>query len=270
MKLLRFAGLALALLCTTAAHADEPTVKSGVTVAPNVLRIGMEITYPPFESYSGNDVVGADADIARALAKEMGLRIEFADTRFPNLILGLNAGHFDAVISAMFIKPERTAQANAIAYATTGGAILVPSGAATKPATLQDLCGMRVGVEQGNVWASTLAGVSDGYCKPNGKGVIAVSSFPSAPEAFQALMSNNVQAQLEVAPAAHALAAKSSGRVVVSSPNLVNPVLLGIYTKKSNAALNASLNDALGKLKKSGELDQILAKYSLLPPSQLP
>ncbi|WP_199731297.1 transporter substrate-binding domain-containing protein [Paraburkholderia sp. RAU2J] len=230
----------------------------------------MEITYPPFESYSGNDVVGADADIARALAKEMGLRVEFADTRFPNLILGLNAGHFDAVISAMFIKPERTAQANAIAYATTGGAILVPSGAATKPATLQDLCGMRVGVEQGNVWASTLAGVSDGYCKSNGKGAIAVSSFPSAPEAFQALMSNNVQAQLEVAPAAHALAAKSSGRVAVSSPNLINPVLLGIYTKKSNAALTASLNDALAKLKKSGEFGQILAKYSLLPPSQLP
>jgi polar amino acid transport system substrate-binding protein len=270
MKLMRVAGLVLALFCATAVHADEASPATGVTVTPKVLKIGMEITYPPFESYSGKDVVGADADLARALAKEMGLKAEFADTRFPNLILGLNAGHFDAVISAMFIKPERTAQANAIAYATTGGAILVPSSAAKKPATLQDLCGMKVGVEQGNVWASTLAGVSDAYCKPNGKGEIGVSSFPSAPEAFQALMSNNVQAQLEVSPAAHALAAKSSGRVVVSSPQLINPVLLGIYTKKSNAALNTSLTNALDKLRKSGEFDKILAKYSLLPPSQLP
>ena len=32
---------------------------------------------------------------------------------------------------------------------------------------------------------------------------------------LQALLSNNVQAQMEIAGAAHALAAKSSGRVVV-------------------------------------------------------
>ncbi len=67
----------------------------------------MEITYPPFESYDANkNVVGSDPDLARSLAKAMGAKASFVDTKFPNLINGLNAGHYDAIISGMYITPR--------------------------------------------------------------------------------------------------------------------------------------------------------------------
>ena len=252
----------------TAAFAQTPA--NAVTLAPGQFKVGMEITYPPFESYDGDKVVGSDPDFSRALAKQFGASASFVDTRFSGLILGLNARHYDAVISGMYVTPERVAQAQAIPYAQTSAAIMVAASSAVKPKTPEELCGLHVGLEQGTTWVAKLQALSKDYCKANGKGEITVSEYPSAPEVLQALLSNNVQAQMEIAGAAHALAAKSSGRVVVvQSPDLIYPQTLGIYVRKDDAALYDTLTKAFDALKKNGEYETLLKKYNLsLPPAK--
>ncbi len=54
--------------------------------------------------------------------------------------------------------------------------------------------------------------LSTDYCVPKGKGAITVNEYPSAPEVTQALLSNNVQAQVEIAGAAKLIAEKTKGR----------------------------------------------------------
>ena len=54
----------------TGAFAQTPA--NAVTLAPGQFKVGMEITYPPFESYDGDKVVGSDPDFSRALAKQFG------------------------------------------------------------------------------------------------------------------------------------------------------------------------------------------------------
>ncbi|MEX3958577.1 ABC transporter substrate-binding protein [Trinickia sp. EG282A] len=241
---------------------------ASATLEPGQLKVGMEITYPPFESYEGDKVVGSDPDLARAIAKQLSTAPSFVDTRFSGLILGLNARHYDLVISGMYVTPERAAQAQAIPYAQTGAAIMVPASGSLRPKTPEDLCGLHVGLEQGTTWVAQLQALSKNYCKPNGKGEITVSEYPSAPEVLQALLSNNVQAQMEIAGAAHALAQKSGGRVIVASTALIYPQTLGIYIRKDNKALYDLVKNALDQLKTSGEYDAILKKYSLaLPPA---
>ncbi|CAE6694091.1 MULTISPECIES: transporter substrate-binding domain-containing protein [Paraburkholderia] len=238
------------------------------TQVPGQFKVGMEISYPPFESYEGDQVVGSDPELARLLARQLGASASFVDTRFSGLILGLNSGHYDAVISGMYVTPERVAQARVIPYAQTGAAILVLASGQLKPQVPEALCGLSVGVEQGASWAPTLRSVSQNYCKAHGKSEISVSEFPSAPEAMQALLSHNVQAQMEIAGAARALAAKSSGRVVVTSTQLIYPQTLGIYVKKDNSSLFDALSKALDKLQNSGEYGVILKKYDLVPPAK--
>ena len=252
----------------TGAFAQTPA--NAVTLAPGQFKVGMEITYPPFESYDGDKVVGSDPDFSRALAKQFGASASFVDTRFSGLILGLNARHYDAVISGMYVTPERVAQAQAIPYAQTSAAIMVAAGSTVKPKTPEELCGLHVGLEQGTTWVAKLQALSKDYCKANGKGEITVSEYPSAPEVLQALLSNNVQAQMEIAGAAHALAAKSSGRVVVvQSPQLIYPQTLGIYVRKDDTALYDTLTKAFDALKKNGEYETLLKKYNLsLPPAK--
>ncbi|MGY4492252.1 transporter substrate-binding domain-containing protein [Pseudomonas sp. TE3610] len=253
----RLALFAACLLSTGAALATT-------TATPGQLKVGMEITYPPFESYdSDKNVVGSDPELAHALAKQLAAKAEFVDTKFPNLILGLNAGHYDAIISGMYITPERQAQALTIPYARTGAAIMVPADSTLKPAVPEDLCGLKVGLEQGTTWVAQFKKLSTDYCVPNNKGAISVSEFPSAPEVTQALLSKNIQAQVEISGAAHMIADKTKGRVVVTSQQLVYPQTLGIYVKKGNDDTYQALLKAVAQSKQSGEYAAILKKYNL-------
>ena len=170
---LRSTALAAALLATGLVQADV-----GVTT-PASSRSAW--TSPTPESYEGDKVVGSDPDLAQALAKQLKLDVAYVNTKFAGLILGLNARHFDTVISGMYITPERTAQALAIPYAQTGASILVKADAEARPETPEELCGLKVGLQQGTTWVTQLQELSSSYCTANGKGAITVSEYPSAP-----------------------------------------------------------------------------------------
>ena len=248
------------ILLGSLACAAQAEVK---TVTPGVLKVGMDITYPPFESFDGDKVVGSDPDFASDLAKQLGLKADFVNTEFAGLILGLKANHFDTVISGMYITPERTAQALAIPYARTGAAIMTKAGAAKEPKVPEDLCGLKVGLQRGTTWVAKLQKLSTDYCVTQGKGAIAVSEFPSAPEATQAMLAGNVDAQMEIGGAASQIVERSRGRVRITSPELVYKETLGIYLRKDNEALKQALEEAFAKVRASGEYAALLKKYNL-------
>ena len=257
----RLTVLAAAVFGATLAHA-------ATTVTPGQFKVGMEITYPPFESYDKDkSVVGSDPELAKLLARHMDLKTEFVDTKFPSLILGLNSGHYDAIISGMYITPERQTQAQTIPYAKTGAAIMVLKDSPLKPKIPEDLCGLKVGLEKGTTWVAQFNKLSTDYCVPNNKGAIAVSEFPSAPEVTQALLSGNVQTQVEIDGAAGMIAERTKGRVVVSTEHSIYQQTLGIFVKKGNEALYQALLKAFDDSKKSGEYATLLKKYNLEEPT---
>ncbi len=241
------------------------TAAQAQTMVQGQMKVGMEVTYPPFESYDGDKIVGFDPDMAALLGREMKLKPVLTDTKFTSLILGLSGGQLDAVISGMYVTPERVAQADAIPYASTGAAIMVAKGSAIQPKTEKDLCGVKVGLQAGTSWVKDLKVLSDEYCVPAGKPAVMVSEFPTAPEVSQALMSRNVQAQMEIAGAAKMIVERSKNRIVVSSPELVYPKTLGIYVKKGNTALSQSFEKALAAIQKTGEYQALITKYELTP-----
>ncbi|BEV16259.1 ABC transporter substrate-binding protein [Herbaspirillum sp. DW155] len=252
-------------LLTFALSALLPLAAFSQTIVPGQLKVGMEITYPPFESWQGDKVVGFDPEFAEMLGKVLKVKPAFVDTKFPSLILGLGSGQFDAVISGMYITPERTAQADAIAYGRTGAAIMVDKDGGVMPKTENDLCGLKVGLQAGTSWVNALKKLSGDYCAAHGKPAVIVSEFPTAPEVSQALLSKNIQAQMEIAGAAKMLAERSRGRIVISSPALVYPQTLGIYVKKGNTALYQSLQKALAASQASGDYAALIKKYDLEP-----
>ncbi|WP_122848226.1 transporter substrate-binding domain-containing protein, partial [Pseudomonas viridiflava] len=177
----------------------------------------------------------------------------------------LNANRFDTIISGMYITDERTKQAEAIPYAQVGAAIMVRSDNTTKPQQPEDLCGMKVGLQQGTNWINQLKAVSADYCAKQNKGEIAISEFPTTAEASQALMSGNIQAHLEISAAAQMIIDKARGRIVISSQKALYPMTLGIYVKKGNTELAEQMRSAVEAWKKSSEYSEILKKYNLEP-----
>ncbi len=71
-------------------------IKSGT------LRVGMEVAYFPFEySDKKGNPIGFDVDIARLIAKELGVRLKIRDIEWTGLIPSLQTGKIDMIISGM-------------------------------------------------------------------------------------------------------------------------------------------------------------------------
>lgn len=249
----------VAVTCFSSMSHAAPLLTNGV------FKVGLEATYPPFESYDSNkNIVGFDPDFAALIAKDLNVKPQLIDTKFTSLILGLGK-KYDAVISGLYVTPERLKQADAIPYAMTGASIIALKNSNILPKTENDLCGLKVGLQQGTSWVASLKKHSEAYCIKNAKPAIQVMEFPTAPEVAQALMSKNVNAQLEISPAAKILVEKNRGRLTISSSRLIYPTPLGIYVTKGNTALTAAIKSSIAKAKANGQYSALIKKYNLEP-----
>ncbi|MES2660347.1 MAG: transporter substrate-binding domain-containing protein [Verrucomicrobiota bacterium] len=101
--------------------------KSGSTGKNAELRIGMDLTYPPFEMQdkSGNPD-GVGVKLAEALAKNLGRPLKIVPMEFSGLIPALKTGNVDLILSSMTATDERRKSIDfSEPYAFTGLALLV-------------------------------------------------------------------------------------------------------------------------------------------------
>jgi L-cystine transport system substrate-binding protein len=76
-----------------------------------VMKVGVMGTYQPYNFLNENkEMDGFDVDIAKEVAKRLGVEAEFVAQEFSGMIAGLQAEKFDVVISQMTITDERKAQ----------------------------------------------------------------------------------------------------------------------------------------------------------------
>src|SRR5882762_4216005 len=181
-------GLMLLVLQTAANAATQ----APPTIAAGTLTIGSDLTYPPYAFMDGETPAGLDPDFMKTLASHLQLKPGFVDTRFANLILGVNANRFDVIASALYVTPERAKQIDFVPYLKTGGSLLALSHSGFAPKTSEDLCGKRVSSIKGASWIPKLNDVSKQVCAPAGRGAIDVREFETSPEAAQAVLSHAV------------------------------------------------------------------------------
>ena len=74
-----------------------------------VLRVGLDASFPPFESLDEDgQVVGLDADIARAIADDLGVEVQFVNIGFDGLYDALLIKRVDVLLSGLPVDPYRT------------------------------------------------------------------------------------------------------------------------------------------------------------------
>jgi len=131
--------------------------------AAEPLRVGMELSYPPFEMTDPQGrPAGVSVRLAEALGRHLGRPVTIENIAFDGLIPALKAGHVDCVISSMTATPER---AKSIAfsdpYLTTGLALLIAAKSPVASAADLDVAGRVVAVKQGTTgqqWAAATLG----------------------------------------------------------------------------------------------------------------
>jgi polar amino acid transport system substrate-binding protein len=255
---------------TPAAGGDGIDISGIPELQDGVLNIGSDIAYAPIEflDEDTNEPVGLDIDLANVIAELLGVRAEFTNAAFDGLLPALDAERYDVITSAMTASEERKQQVDFVEYFNAGSGIIVPAGNPMGIESADDLCGLRVAVQEGTVQVDLLEGTADDpgglnqQCIDDGNDGITVLKFGTDPEAVLALRSGQADAEMADFPVAAYSAQQSEGDLEII-PNQIDPAPYGIAVRKTSTALRDALQAALDELIASGDYDAVLAKWNL-------
>ncbi len=115
-----------AAVCVTGAQAQDKGAVAAIKKKGKLV-VGTASGYYPFEMVDKkNELVGFDIDIAKAIAKELGVQVEFQNYAFSGLIPALQASKIDLVIAGMTITDKRKEVVDfSDTYFVSGQALLV-------------------------------------------------------------------------------------------------------------------------------------------------
>lgn len=115
-----------------------------------IIKIAVDDTFPPMEFRNDkNELVGFDIDLANAIAKELGVKAQFAPTSWDGILPGLDAKQFDIIMSSMNITDERKQKVDFVEYLKLGQVVAVKKGNPLNIQSKDDLSGKTVGVQMG-------------------------------------------------------------------------------------------------------------------------
>lgn len=120
-----------------------------------VITMGTNAEFPPYEFKEGDAIVGIDAEIAAAIADSLGKKLVIEDMLFDATIPALTAGKIDFIMAGLTVTDERKQSVNfSEPYATGVQVVIVKEGSEITSA--EDLFApkadgtpWKVGVQQG-------------------------------------------------------------------------------------------------------------------------
>ena len=241
---------------TTAAESkDETSAEAAETeaakeAAGGKLVMATNAEFPPYEYHDGDAVVGIDAEIAKAIADELGMELEIEDIAFDSIIPEITSGKADMGLAGMTVTEDRKQSVDfSDTYAKASQKIIVTED--SEIASPDDLKGVIVGVQlgtTGDIYVSDLE--ADGTT---------VERYNKGFEAVQALSQGKIDAVVIDGEPAKTFVAETQGLKILDESFTDEEYAIAV--KKGNTELLEKINGALKTLKDNGTLDEIVAKY---------
>jgi len=158
------------------------------------LTVAMDLHYPPttFLAEDNTTPIGLNPDIARLIAKKLGLKLKFEDTKFDTIVPGIDGGRYDFTATTMSKTEERLAVLDMIDYFKAGSSVAVAAGNPLK-LTMETLCGKNIAVTAGSTGQlKRLPALSEQTCTSKGQPEIHAVTLPNVQEALTQLHSKRI------------------------------------------------------------------------------
>lgn len=227
---------------------DGAKSDSGDTAKKETLVMATNAEFPPYEFYEGDKVVGIDADIAAAVAEEMGMELKIEDMAFDSIIAAVTSGKADIGAAGMTVTEDRLENVDFTdTYAKATQVIIVTNDSAI--AGPDDLTGKKIGVQLGTTGDIYADDIEDAEVERYNKGF----------EAVQALQQGKIDAVVIDGEPAKEFVKEADDLKILDEAFTEEEYAIAV--KKGNDELKDKINEALKSLKDSGKLDEIVAKY---------
>ena len=240
--------LAVAMIClvlTACGGSDE-----------NVLTMATNAEFPPYEFMENNEIVGIDAEIAKAIADKLGYELVIENVDFDSLIPGVQTEKYDFVMAGMTVTDERLEQVNfSQTYAKGVQSIIVKEDSAIK--SVDDLfaegANNKIGVQ--------LATTGDLYCTWDieDEGLGTVERYNKGADAVMALNSGKVDCVVIDNEPAKVFVESNPGLKILDTEYITEDYAAAV--SKDNPELLAEIDKALGELIADGTVAGIIEKY---------
>jgi polar amino acid transport system substrate-binding protein len=233
------------------------------------LIVAADATYAPneFLGTDGHTVEGMDADLAKALASVLGLKVKIQNATFDAIIPGLADGRFDLGMSSFTDTKEREKTVDFVTYFSAGTSTMVTKCNPKNIKTVTDLCGKTVGAEQGTTQLDQLSKSDvDGsvvkQCQSAGKPAPIAKGFPKQTDVNSALQAGRIDAYLADSPVVDYALAQTGG-VFTKVGGDLDTAPYGIAVPKDGGTLKNAVQAAVQKLMDEGTYKQILAHWGV-------
>ena len=242
-------GLCLVVgLGTTTANAADALqdIQSRGTI-----KVGMLVDFPPYGLMNEqNQPDGYDADVAKLLAQDMGIKLQLVPVTGPNRIPYLLSGQVDVLVASLGITPERAKKVDfSDPYAAiTIGVYGKEDVDISKP---EDLAGKTIAVARASTQDTAVTKAAPKSTD--------IRRFDSDSSALQALISGQVPL-IGCSNVCYVTIQKLAPNKFNKKFELSSQVQ-GIAVKPGEDKLLAAINQFIGKIKQDGSLDKVNQKW---------
>ncbi|WP_053083749.1 basic amino acid ABC transporter substrate-binding protein [Rubeoparvulum massiliense] len=217
--------------------------------------VGTNAAFAPFEWVDDKgEVQGFDMDITKAIAEAVGIQVEFKNTAWDSIFVGLNNGESDLLASGVTITEQRKQSFDFTeSYFVAEQFIVVPEGTSVK--TLQDLKDKEIGVlitSTGDIVVSEAFGQDSKQ----------IHRYDTVPLALMDLVNGEVDAVVaDNAVVLHFLKNNPNYKLELIEDETMETEEYGLVVKKGDQELLDKLNQGLQIIKENGTYDTIYESY---------
>jgi len=216
------------------------------------LTVGMLVDFPPYGTTNAqNQPDGYDADVARLLARDWGVKLRIVPVTGPNRIPFLLTNKVDLLVASLAISPERAKQVDfSMPYATASVVLYGVSKTEIKgPA---DFRNKRLGVARASTQDVALTAIA-----PEGT---QIRRFDDDATTMQALLSGQVDA-IGCSTTVAAQIAKRAPANTYEQKLVLTEQRMGIALRPGQAGLKKAVDDFVARHKADGELNKLYQKW---------
>lgn len=216
------------------------------------LVLGTSADYPPYEfhkSVDGKDeIVGFDVEVAKQIAKDMGVTLEIKDMKFDGLLAALDQGNVDIVAAGMTPTEERKKNVDfSKVYYNAVQTVIVKASDKDKIKSIDDLKGKKVGVQKGAIQEEIAK-----KQMPNSQAV----ALGKISDLVLALKNNRVDAVIVELPVATSNVNANKDLVISDIKLQTEEAGSAVAVKKGSADVVSAIDKTLDKLVQDKSIDK--------------
>jgi polar amino acid transport system substrate-binding protein len=229
------------------------------------ITVAMDLHYPPttFLADDNSTPIGLNPDVARLIAKKLGLKLKFVDTKFDTIVPGLDGGRFDFTATTMSKTEERLKVLDMIDYFKAGNSVAAAAGNPLN-LTVDTLCGKNIAVTQGSTGQlKRLPALSEQTCTSKGQPAINGVTLPNVQEALTQLHSKRIDGVLyDTTSLGWAQKQQPDSFTLIGQVNVGNSDVTAVGLKK-DSPLTPAMQAAIQSVLDSPEYKKSLETWGL-------